>query len=589
MRLEPKPVTSPAPRLAPSVGGTRPLAPAPTAPLNSPDALRLSGASQNAPAASASLSDLVAKAKEAAARKPEWTMAVNLAASLGDQFGAVSKGQQLRDLAKETEGKPVTIVAQQMGQGPEGPFVERFVIKDGKVTSQGQSPSRGFAEDLEALTAMAAKDHPAKRMGVVIQSHGTAIKGMSGDNGGASLSQLADAMRRGMERGGRSKLDVLDFDACLMGQQEVLSAVSGLSEHVLASPELELANSGTMGGKVDGQPVREMMRALLQDPGMDGEAFARKAVELASQAARPFDVDKDGKADADIDPLNATPTLSHFDMEHMPAMNRAMDGLGSALSAAMREPAQRQAIMDLISRAPRYSASEAEGNGHGLQQRDLKTFSEGLQGAIAQGKLKDPSGSLSKAATATLEALNSLVGAYHGEEKGALPGIDPQNYRDMGGLGVFMPSAEFLTGTPETLATPLAQIADNAGYFSRQVADPQATAEERTRAKALFLRGAGNAMRETWERLPDARRADFTPLAEAFDALEQAETPAEISAAAKRYGEVAAKLQDGPAGQLLTRQKADERRELVDQAYGLARPHMTEGWKEFTQALREGA
>jgi hypothetical protein len=531
----------------------------------------------------------VAKAKVAAAGKPEWTMAVNLAASLGTEFGAVSKGQQLRDLAKETEGKPVTIVAQQLGQGPDGPFVERFVIKDGKVSSQGQSPSRGFAEDLEALTAMAASEHPAKRMGVLIQSHGNAIDGMSGDNGGASLSQLADAMRQGLERGGRTKLDVLDFDACLMGQQEVLSAVSGLADHVLASPEVELANGDTLGGKVDGQPMQEMMRALFANPEMDGAAFARKTVELASQAARPFDVNRDGKADTGLDPINATPTLAHFDMEHMQAMNRAVDGLGSALTEAMRDPKQRAAIADLIARSPRFSASAAESNGHGLQQRDLKAFSEGLQAAIAQGKLNDPSGALKKAATATLEALATLVGAYHGEEKAALPGIAPQNYRDMGGMGVFLPSAEFLKGTPETLATPLEQIVSNAEYFAKQVVAPGTGAKERDKAKALFLRGAGGAMGEIWKRLPEARRADFAPLRDAYVVLEKAQTPAEISQAAKKFGQTAAMLNDAPMGQLLKQQVADERRDMIAEAYSLAEPHMTEGWKRFTQALRAGA
>ena len=591
MRIEPRsnptptPIPAPAPSLAPGPAGTRPLAPAPTGTLASPDALLLSGASRATSALS--LADLVAKAKEATGKQPEWTMAVNLAASLGDEFGAVSKGQQLRDLAKETEGKPVTIVAQQLSEGPEGPVIERFVIKDGKVTSQGQSPSKGFAEDLENLTAFAATEHPAKRMGVVIQSHGTAIKGMSGDNGGANLSQIADAMRQGLAKSGREKLDILNFDACLMGQQEVLTAVNGLSAHVVASPELELANGGTLGGKVDGQPMQEMLRALLETPEMDGAAFAKKAVELAAEAEKPIDYNRDGQEDPGSDPINATPTLTHFDMAHMEAMTQAVDGLGSALSTALQDPKARKVIADLISRTPRFSASEAEDQGHGLQQRDLKAFSEGLQAAIAVGKLQDPSGAIKKASTAALEALDALVGAYHGDAKGDLPGMAPQDYRNMGGMGIFLPSPEFLTGTPATLATPLDQIVDNAEVFAKQVMDPKATAEERKRAKELFLRGAGGAMSEIWERIPESRRADFAPLRDAFFALEKAETPQAMSEAAKRYGKAAAKLQSGPLGKLIKEQKTNERRNLVDEAFSRARPHMTEGWRQFTDALRK--
>lgn len=588
MRIEPR--TSPTPRPTPAPGlasestGTRPLTPSPTAPLGAPDSLTITDAAR--PTTSSSLSDLVAKAKEAAAKQPEWTMAINLAASLGDQFGAVSKGQQLRDLAKETEGKPVTIVAQQVMHGEDGPVVERFVIKDGKVTSMGQTPSEGFAQDLEALTAMAATDHPARRMGVVIQSHGNASDGMSGDNGAAPLGELTQALRDGLANSGRSRLDVLNFDACLMGQQEVLSAVRGLADHVVASPEVELANGSMLGGKIDGQPTQEMLRALLATPEMDGEALARKSVELASQAARPFDVDEDGKADPDRAPMNATPTLAHYSMAKVEGMSQAVDGLGSALREALKDPKNREAIAEIISRTPRFSAASAEGEGVGLQQRDLKRFSEGLEAAIAQGKLADPSGKLKQAAKATLEALDALVTSYHGEEAGDNASGRPQNYREMGGLGVFMPSVEFLNGTPETLATPLEQITLNAEVFANQVKDPEMTANERSRAKEFFLRGAGGAMGEIWSRLPEAQQSAFTPLRDAYFALEKAETPAAIASAAKRFGEVAAKLQDGPMGRLITEQKTNERRELVAEAYALAEPHMTDGWRQFTAALR---
>lgn len=568
--------------------GTAAAAPA-TAPLPKLGTDALSLSAKGGSTATASLSDLVAKAKEASAKQGEWTMAVNLAASIGDEFGAVYKAQQLKELAKETEGKPVTIVAQQISQGPDGPMVERFVIKDGKVTSQGQTPSKGFAQDLEDLTAMAATDHPSKRMGVMIQSHGNAISGMSGDNGRATLDMLAEAMRDGLALAGRGKLDLLNFDACLMGQQEVLNAVQGLSDHVVASSEVELANGATLGEKADGQPMAQMLRALIADPEMDGAALAKKTVELASQAARPLDVNKDGKADPGVAPLNATPTLSYFDMAHLETMNQAVDTLGAALTQAMQDPKSRTAIAKLITSTPRFSASSEEGAAPGMQQRDLKRFSEGLDAAIAQGRIQDPTGALSKASKALQEALDDLVGAHHGEEAGVIGKGSPQNYRDMGGIGIFLPSAEFLQGTPETLGTALDQIVLNAGHFAKLAADPEMGADELQKRKGLFMRGAGGALAEIAGRLPESRRGDFAPLRDAYLALEKAETPAEIAKAAERFGAVADKLKDSPLGRFLTEQKAEERQALISKAYSLAEPHMTEGWKQFTQALRDGA
>lgn len=572
------------PRYAPA--GTQPLTPSPTSPLRG-DAVSLTDKARIG--ASPSLSDVVAKAKEAAAKQPEWTLTINLAASLQNQFGAVYKGQQLRDLAKETEGKPVTIVAQQLSEGKDGPMIERFVIKDGKVTSQGQVPSKGFLQDLEDLTKFAAKDHPGKRMGLIIQSHGNAVDGMAGDNGGATLPELADAMKKGLAAGGREKWDLLDFDACLMGHQEVLSAMSGLADHVVASPEVELAESRLIGEKADGQPTREMVRALLANPEMDAAAFAQKAVELAAQAEKLVDYDGDGKADPETLPFNSLATLTHFDMARMPAMTQAVDQLGAALKTAMQDPKARAAIADLISRTPRFAAGDAEGNGQGLQQRDLKAFVEGLQAAISDGRIKDPSGALKKASTAAMDALGDLVKAYHGDATGNVPGVEGQDYGKLGGMGIFLPSPEFLQGTPATLSTPMQQITVNAEYFAEYVLDPEMTAEERGQAKAFFLRGAAGAMSELWGRLPEDQKGAFNPLREAYFALQAAETPEAISQAAKRYAEEATKLQDGPIGKLITEQKQNERRELVEEAFSLANPHMPAGWRQFAAALRNGA
>lgn len=590
----PSPKPAPPPGTLPA-GGANPSVGAPTAPLTAPrpagpattplgtDALSLTG---QAPGSS-SLSDVVAKAREAAAKRPEWTMAVNLAASLNEDFGATSKAQQLKDLAKETEGKPVTIVAQQVKGGENGPVVERFVIKDGKVASMGESRSEGFAKDLENLTAMASKDHPANRMGVIIQSHGNAIDGMKGDNGEAGLSEIRDALRTGMDRGGRGKLDMLDFDACLMGQQEVLSAMKGVADHVVASSEVELASSGLLGGKVDGQPTVEMMRALLANPEMDGDAFAKKTVELAATNEKPADYDNDGVADPDSKPFNATPTLTAYDMQHLNAMSDAVDGLGSALADAMKNPKNRKAIQALISLSPRFSPGD-EGAGMGKQQRDLKHFAQALQGAIAQGTLKDPSGKIAQAAEASLKAIDDLVDAHHGEKERALPRNQPLNYNEMGGVGIFMPSTEFLGGTAETLSTPLEQIVTNAEYFAKQVTDPSMTAEGVDNAKSFFMGGAQGAMAKIWIGLPADKKQEFTPLRDAFFALDQATTPADIAKAAKHYGEVADRMQKSPLGEHFKSRLRDERRQLVEEAYSLAAPHMSEGWSRFTQALRGG-
>ncbi|MNK85641.1 Clostripain family protein [compost metagenome] len=513
----------------------------------------------------------------------QWTMAVNLTTTLEGGFGAVPKAQELKDLAKETEGKPVTIVAQQIHLEESGPVVERFVIKDGKVTTLGKRDSEGFAKDLESLTAWAAQDHPAKNMGVLIQSHGSAIDGMSGDNGEATLGEISEALSRGLKGSDRASLDVLDFDACLMGQQEVVNAMRGVAEHVIASSEVEWADQRTLGGRVDGQPTQEILRSLIAHPEMDAKAFATKTIEQAAQATRPFGGERDGVADSGGSTMNATPTLSHYAMAHADTMAEANDVLGSALAEALRDPASRKAIEDVISRTPRFYPGE-DRTAVNRHQRDLKGFSEGIRAAIAEGKLKDPSGEIRKALSDSAKALSALVGSYFGTEELTSSTMEPHKYAEMGGMGVFLPSTEFLHGTPVSDLTALDQIGTNTEYFAQHVLTEEP--HELEQSKEFFQRGATGALREILLNLPPERHVDLPPLEDSFEALKQAQTPAEISVAAKRFGEVAATLKSAPMGQILQERKQAERQGRISEAYSLAEPHMTEGWKQFTQALR---
>ncbi|GEM_PF-3985595 len=605
MRLDPSPSrTSKAPHTAPLSGVPRLSAPAtvplttslpgtPRPPATAPlpklgtDALALTG--QAGP--SMGLADVVARAKAAAMLpKPEWTMAVNLTTTLSGKFGAEPKAQQLKDLARETEGKPVTLVAQQVTVGETGSIVERFVIKDGKVTPQGSRPSEGFAKDLESLTSWAAKDHPASRMGVIIQSHGNSIEGMWGDNGKASLKEISSALSRGLQQGGRPKLDILDFDACLMGQHEVVAAMNGISDHVLASSEVELANDMMLGGTIDGQPMQEMLRALLMNPEMDAEAFASKTIGLASQAARPFDANRDGVADPGSSRLNATPTLAHYDMDQAGPMAAAMDALGTALSGAMKDPASRRAIEDVIARSPRFSPGR-DLEAVGRHQRDLKGFSEGLQVAIAFGKLKDPSDTIQDALTDATKALDGLVGSHFGMQDLDLPGSIPQDYSKMGGLGVFLPSAEFVRGTPETLASPLERIGDHAKNFADQLAGingaPPLPEDMISTAVDFFVNGLRQQMGMVRSVLSEDYPTELQPLVDAYLEVVNAE-PDALGPAVRKLEAAATQAQSSGLGQVAQDRIRQNREARVDEAYSLAQPHMEKGWQQFTQSLRTG-
>jgi hypothetical protein len=513
------------------------------------------------------------------APKQQWTMAVNLSTTMaltgkdGMAMGAEGKSVQLKALAAQTEGKPVTIVAQAVSEGPQGHQIERFVVKDGKVEAIGSTPSKGYAADLQDLVTLAAKGHPAEHIGLINESHGNAIDGVSGNAGTASLGEIREAIQRGLAAGGVEKLDVLDFDACLMGQGEVLESLQGITDHMIASSEVEWSIGSGMDKQVDAQPTQEMLGALLSNPDMDGGAFADMAIAKAKTNQTRQDVDRDGVADSE-EMKNGTVTLAHLDMRGFGAFNAKVDALGDALAVASANPRSRAAIQDLIKAAPRFAGSSNEALSVGAQQRDLKAFATGLQEAIAKGKLSDPAGRLAAAAKDVLDELPNVVTAYHGQ-------AGEEGYDKMGGMGVFLPSQDFFK-KPSNLMDSFAKRAQD---LAQVMGDPNRPSEEKQQAYDAFC----DKFEDTIQNNPfiaAAPRSAVDPLKTAYDVIARGTDAAQIVKAAKAMQ----KLAENPSNAL--RKLADvevqkTHAQTVRDVYAnaLVGPQGT-GWNKFLDTLR---
>ena len=398
--------------------------------------------------------------------RQEWTLAIDLTTNgshqAGDErvhTGAEHQMQEIMRLAAETRGKPVTLVVQCIVNEPserstgntpasstpessgrqddrsgntipgerEGTrMLQRYIIRNGQVELLETRPPQGFNEDLKQLLSLATHNAPSEKLGLIIQSHGAGPRGLDGDTGSLSLPQLTDTVRQSLAGTGHGKLDLLDFDACSMGNASVMEQLGDVSQHVVASSEVERS----FGQNVDGQNLSAVIHNLIERPKMDGK-------ELGNEFVRIADAGTNGDSSA-RDPANdghsGTDTLAHYDLSALGEFHTALNSFGESLAASAQDPSTWAAILQALNHAPRVSAPTAEVAGRFIPQyRDLKLFAENIVAAIDHdtNHTIDRSGALRKAAAGFLAAQNKLVTTYHGEHI--------NGYNTMGGLSAFLP------------------------------------------------------------------------------------------------------------------------------------------------------
>ncbi len=376
-------------------------------------------------------------AKPAVKPENQWTVAVDLTLSpyipatdgqKGYQLGGKSQLEQIEKLRKESINKPVTIIAQLVVPSSDSPSsppsskLERFEIKNGKITKLKTEPSQGFSQDVKSLLALAASQEPASKLGLIVQSHGDGAGGLDGDNGPTTLNKFVDAVKEGLQGSGHKQLDMLDFDSCLMGTSEVLDKVKSITSHVVASAELDEGNQ-----YYDAQNLKAILSDVLNKPAMTGGQLGDDIVAEANKGANGDVHHKNGSTES------GTHVLAEFDLKHYEHFNKAFNQFGKDLSQAMQNPANLKQIQKDIDDTFRYSAPTDQHQLTDQQTRDLKTFATSIEKDIKSGKIIDPKGDLLKSADGLLKAESQLVTSFHGDTYG--------HYNKLGGLSTFLPSA----------------------------------------------------------------------------------------------------------------------------------------------------
>ena len=144
-----------------------------------------------------------------------------------------------------------------------------------EVMTQLGEVNMGDPQTLADFLAWGIVNYPANRYALILWDHGAGWSGIAFDGDTAdfgqsdflSLSDLDDALAGALAQTGLERLDVVGFDACLMGQLDVLQTLTPYAAYAVGSEEL------TPGM---GWDYRAILGQLADEPAMDGGRLAQQ-------------------------------------------------------------------------------------------------------------------------------------------------------------------------------------------------------------------------------------------------------------------------------------------------------------------------
>lgn len=527
--------------------------------------------------------------KPPAPKSVEWLMAINIATK---DFGKGDNIQrrlgELGELAAQTKGKPVAVTVQvahyDLPKGsadslykffvPTPYHVDRYTIHDGKMTKAPSLNSSGYAGDIKELMSFSSKEFTAQKSALLLDSHGNGNAGLSGDIGKATLPDLVKALEPGSPN--PKKIDVIDFDACLMAQEGVLKALRPLTDHVVASPETERAL---------GQDLTKTVKVLLERPEITPEEFATSLVEIAR--LQPLPVPKQElkirnfyelldamktKKGAEIPDVQVR-TLAHFSLVNYEQFRSKLDDYGDALSEAIKDPKNRQTIDRLIENSPSYGDFFGEAG----ECKDLKSFVDSMFREIGKGKISDPDGRLRIAGGRVLDSHKKLVVSYSGFD----------NYGSTGGLSDFLPERyqlDFHRRARNWIQT---------GDFSQACGDLDELASSPTKYIETVEKELKAVDKEMKKLEDDATESEWDEATRAYKAAQEAvkafQDAKDTKSTLKAVADLKTSAYDLGATRLFQDRLAAKEREYkkdIDEKFEEQLVDAKSGWGKFRQALR---
>ncbi len=506
--------------------------------------------------------------------KHDWTIAINFTTDFGDGQGVESGMAKLKDFAEKTKGTKLCIVAQAAILRDESEKetetdsdykLERYVIKDGTIKQISTEDSQGYERDLQDLISYANKNEPSAKTGLIIDSHGTGNEGLIGDTGKLSVNDFVKVVQEGLKGSGHAKLDMLDFDACLMAQDGAINKVRKVADQVVASAETESI--------YDGQNYLEPI-ARLAKKDSDGLALAR---DIVTQTHKDMESYKKAGYEPTIE------TLAHLNLRQYDDFNKSLDNFGEQLIVALKDSQNKSKIEESIDSSQKYGHGSALLSSlfgpklAGKHRVDLRDFTEKVIAAIDNGELHDPDRNLKRAAQEVLSKRSVIVDSYHGEG----------DFARAGGLSVFLPGRNLRNLEKESaLQTTAGRLCD----MTAQNKFNHATDDDSTRDKFIeAVKTEIEATRPHW--FIFGTRGVDNELKELESALQKFENAKETKAQKSTFDELhqaAVKLAETNAFKAQCQFHYKDLSEKAAKVYKVNDVDDSTGWSRFRLKLRDG-
>ncbi len=282
----------------------------------------------------------------------------------------------------------------------------------------------GAAATLTDFIVWAVSAYRADKYVLVISNHGSGWPGISYDPDpqpadgsqadGITMNELDEALALARQQTGVPRFDVIALDACLMGQLEVLSALTSHTHYVVASEEVVPWVSMAYAGFL--QPLR-------QNPGMSAADLAKVMVEsyidqdemikddeTRRDAARVLYNSPQMSAPDFVRRMKVDTTMSAVDMDALPDLINTVNDLASALARVDQGQVAR-------SRAFSQAFMSAFGDDVPPSYIDLVHFCQMLQSESGDAGVKNTAGKV-------IEAVRkSVIAEKHGPERPSANGI----------------------------------------------------------------------------------------------------------------------------------------------------------------------
>ena len=144
----------------------------------------------------------------------------------------------------------------------------RYVVKDGQLILKQEldNANMGESSTLSDFIGFCSDKYPAKSTSLIFWDHGQGSIGsvcfdQNYDMDGLDINEIRSAMQEN-----ESHFDMIGFDACLMANYDVISAMSPYAEYMLASEEIEPAGgwdyTGTINIIMDNDDIREAGKSI---------------------------------------------------------------------------------------------------------------------------------------------------------------------------------------------------------------------------------------------------------------------------------------------------------------------------------------